>query len=273
MDAYNHICSLVADFNYLFGVISHKYPNDDSVMVERFNSFSPSFNKSQMNLRFGLINEEVKELEQAIKDKNPIEIIDALCDILYVVAGAKVYFNFSIDNTIKDTIESIQDTKRTMNSLLTKVDTDYVVDILSASDEVNKFFSEILDYNKVLCDLTELFINERKSQYHKIFVEHLIKLYNKALDKIVVNVFEMGKLFGLDIVYLFDIVHNSNMTKICGLEEDARETVEWYKINELRYAEPAYRKICYNEKDYYVIYDIATKKILKSIKYIPAKFM
>ena len=83
----------------------------------------------------------------------------------------------------------------------------------------------------------------------------------------------MANEFNIDIVKLFDIVHNSNMTKVCELEQDAVSTIEWYKINELRYKEPTFRKINYNNKDYYVVYDAETKKILKSIKYTPAKFI
>ncbi len=98
MNPYKHICSKVAEFNFLFGVIDYNYPNTENILVDKFDSFSEKFNESQVKLRFGLINEEVKELEQAIKDKNPIEIVDALCDILYVVAGAKVYFNLPIND-------------------------------------------------------------------------------------------------------------------------------------------------------------------------------
>ena len=273
MEVYKHICSLVANFNYLFGVISYKYPNSDSVEFNKFNSFSESFNKSQVNLRCGLINEEIKELKQAVKDKNPIEIVDALCDILYVVAGAKVYFNLPINNKITTDADNMQNITNSLDLLLKKSDITFIESVLSMEDKiVNKILNEILDYNTVLSNLTELFVNERKKEYHKLFVEHFIKFYDETLDKIVVNVFSMSKLFNLNIVHLFEIVHNSNMTKICENEENAKVTVEWYKIHESRYKEPSYRKIHYNDKDYFVIYDIETKKILKSIKYIPAKF-
>ena len=106
VDPYTHICSQVADFNYLFGVISHNYPNSMDLFTEKFDSKSETFNKSQVKLRFGLINEEIKELEQAYKDKNSIEVIDAMCDILYVVAGAKCYFNLPIKTDVKTNINN-----------------------------------------------------------------------------------------------------------------------------------------------------------------------
>ncbi len=43
-------------------------------------------------LRVSLISEELKELEQAIKDHDLIEIADALCDIQYVLSGAVLEF-------------------------------------------------------------------------------------------------------------------------------------------------------------------------------------
>lgn len=43
-------------------------------------------------LRVELISEELKELEQAIKDKDMTEIADALCDIQYVLSGAVLEF-------------------------------------------------------------------------------------------------------------------------------------------------------------------------------------
>ena len=43
-------------------------------------------------LRVSLIAEELKELEAAIKDKDLVEIADALCDIQYVLSGAILEF-------------------------------------------------------------------------------------------------------------------------------------------------------------------------------------
>jgi predicted HAD superfamily Cof-like phosphohydrolase len=43
-------------------------------------------------LRVELIREELKELEEAIKDQDIVEIADALCDIQYVLSGAVLEF-------------------------------------------------------------------------------------------------------------------------------------------------------------------------------------
>jgi predicted HAD superfamily Cof-like phosphohydrolase len=137
----------------------------------------PVYTKHQLNifeehpervdLRLKLIQEEVGELEQAIKDRNFTEVIDALSDILYVVYGASATFGISINKT-------------------------------------------------------------------------------------------------------FDIVHESNMTKFCKTEEEAKETVEWYKLNEKRYKEPSYRKS--EDGDYWIVFNAENGKILKSCKYKPVMF-
>lgn len=48
--------------------------------------------ESRCKLRVSLIEEELKELEEAIREKNIIEIADALCDIQYVLSGAILEF-------------------------------------------------------------------------------------------------------------------------------------------------------------------------------------
>lgn len=268
---YTHICSQVAEFNYLFGVIDYNYPNVNEIDLEKFNNFSDKFNLSQVKLRFSLINEEIKELNSAIKDKNSIEIIDALCDILYVVAGAKVYFNLPIDKFVEMEMNGIRNVD-SLNSVLEKNNLDFIT--YKLDDElVLHLVNKIKINNSVLDNLTDLIINEKKIIYCPRFLNHLIRLYNETLDKIVKNIFKLEESFMINLLHQFDIVHKSNMTKVCNSEDDAKETVEWYKINETRYKKPSFRQINFNNKDFYVIYDAETKKILKSIKYTPAKFI
>lgn len=48
--------------------------------------------KKRADLRIDLIQEEVKELQEAIKNNDLVEIADALCDIQYVLSGAILEF-------------------------------------------------------------------------------------------------------------------------------------------------------------------------------------
>jgi len=48
--------------------------------------------EKRCKLRVSLIAEELKELEEAIANKDIVEIADALCDIQYVLSGAVLEF-------------------------------------------------------------------------------------------------------------------------------------------------------------------------------------
>jgi len=48
--------------------------------------------QKRCDLRVELIQEELNELQQAIIDKDIVEVADALCDIQYVLAGAVLEF-------------------------------------------------------------------------------------------------------------------------------------------------------------------------------------
>tara|TARA_B100000963_G_scaffold106767_1_gene92757 strand:+ start:3668 stop:4039 length:372 start_codon:yes stop_codon:yes gene_type:complete len=54
-------------------------------------------NEKITTLRYDLIKEELDELKMAIKDKNIVEVADALTDILYVTYGAGHAFGINLD--------------------------------------------------------------------------------------------------------------------------------------------------------------------------------
>jgi predicted HAD superfamily Cof-like phosphohydrolase len=49
-------------------------------------------NESRCKLRVSLIAEELKELEEAVKNNDIVEVADALCDLQYVLSGAVLEF-------------------------------------------------------------------------------------------------------------------------------------------------------------------------------------
>ena len=58
----------------------------------------PSFNTDKINkLRIDLIKEELEELTEAMKDKDLLEVADALTDILYVTYGAGHALGIDLD--------------------------------------------------------------------------------------------------------------------------------------------------------------------------------
>ena len=75
----------------------------------------PSFpNDKIVNLRYSLIQEELSELKEAMKNKDITEVADALTDILYVTYGAGHAFGINLDKCF----EEVQ------NSNMSKLDSD-----------------------------------------------------------------------------------------------------------------------------------------------------
>ena len=146
------------------------------------------------------------------------------------------------------------------------------------------------NYQKVLNEFNKSFgvITNDKPQYNLYcsdpkLVNHRLDLINEevnelkeaidnkdfketidALTDILYVVYGAYTAFGIDADKAFDIVHQSNMSKLCKTEEEAILTVESYK-NDLRYDSPDYRLS--PDGKYYVVYNKSTNKILKSIKY------
>jgi predicted HAD superfamily Cof-like phosphohydrolase len=63
----------------------------------------PSFSSDKINnLRYDLIKEELDELNQAMKNKDLLEVADALTDILYVTYGAGHAFGVDLDKCFNE---------------------------------------------------------------------------------------------------------------------------------------------------------------------------
>ena len=58
------------------------------------------------NLRISLINEELEELKQAVKNNDLKEAVDALTDILYVTYGAGHAFGVNLDKCFDEVQKS-----------------------------------------------------------------------------------------------------------------------------------------------------------------------
>ena len=63
----------------------------------------PSFSTDKINkLRLDLIREELNELTEAMKNKDLLEVADALTDILYVTYGAGHAFGINLDKCFEE---------------------------------------------------------------------------------------------------------------------------------------------------------------------------
>ena len=101
---------------------------------------------------------------------------------------------------------------------------------------------------------------------------NFVEMVDGLIDMLYV-IYGFGRYIGVDLDKGFDIVHKSNMSKLCKSKEEAIKTVEWYKNkknenDQYVYDTPTYRKSkCGN---YWIVYNESTNKILKSINYKPA---
>jgi predicted HAD superfamily Cof-like phosphohydrolase len=71
----------VAEFHHTFG-----HPVEPKPVI-------PS--QGRCNLRISLLSEELKELEEAVQNKDIVGIADALCDLQYVLSGAILEFGLA----------------------------------------------------------------------------------------------------------------------------------------------------------------------------------
>lgn len=62
--------------------------------------------EDRCKLRVSLISEELKELEEAIQNKDLVEVADALCDIQYVLSGA--ILEFGLGDKFKELFDEVQ---------------------------------------------------------------------------------------------------------------------------------------------------------------------
>lgn len=62
--------------------------------------------ETRCNLRISLLAEELKELEEAIDNKDLVEIADALCDLQYVLSGA--ILEFGLGEKFKALFDEVQ---------------------------------------------------------------------------------------------------------------------------------------------------------------------
>ena len=85
--------SAVTEFHKAFGLGVNNKPTTD-------------IDKSTMNLRFSLMDEENKEYLEAIKNNDMIEVADALGDMLYILCGTII--THGMQDVIDEVFEEIQ---------------------------------------------------------------------------------------------------------------------------------------------------------------------
>jgi len=84
--------------------------NKVKIFMETFGQevkIKPSFSSEKINdLRYELIREELNELKEALKNKDILEVADALTDILYVTYGAGHAFGIDLNKCFEEVQQS-----------------------------------------------------------------------------------------------------------------------------------------------------------------------
>lgn len=145
---------------------------------------------------------------------------------------------------------------------------------MRTNDEPNrKIFTEDPDNVKLALSL----ITEEVKELEDAIKEHDFGEVRDAVADILYVVYGLADRFGFDADADFAEVHDSNMSKLCVSEEEAKATVASYekKYNnkESPYDSPYYYKVTNaKEEDRWLVKNKSTGKALKSINYNAVNF-
>lgn len=118
--------NLVADFHNTF-----QHPVLDKPAI-------PSAERCQ--LRVALLHEELRELEEAIAEKDIVGVADALCDIQYVLSGA--ILEFGLGEKFKDLFEEVQRSNMS-KACESEEDAKKTVDFYNAKDGTACYYKQV----------------------------------------------------------------------------------------------------------------------------------
>jgi predicted HAD superfamily Cof-like phosphohydrolase len=249
----------VCDFNKAFDY--KVYPIHEGNALEMY--------PKDANYRYSLIHEEgVVELGEALNNNDRVETMDGIADLLYVLYGACYTYDLNPDIMINSFHGNY-------NEFYNKTK----IDVFNCSLEQS-------DYYKLLLN------NIERVKECLLVKKNIIELYSVLIETII-NTFQLSFLLRININNIFDIVHNSNMSKLCKSEEEAKETVTFYNFKYEMYVN-YYQEFCerfgkdseqakdvyspydspyyYKSGNYYLVKNKSTGKALKSINYIPVLF-
>lgn len=136
-----------------------------------------------------------------------------------------------------------------------------------------QIFTEDPDNVKLALSL----ITEEVGELKEAIDKHDFGEVRDAIADILYVTYGLADRFGFNADSDFYEVHNSNMSKLCTSEEEAKQTVaayeEKFKAGKSPYDSPYYYKTT-NAKgeDRWLVKNKSTGKALKSINYIPVNF-
>lgn len=112
-------------------------------------------------------------------------------------------------------------------------------------------------------------INEENGEFNDAVDNKNFTEVIDALGDMLYVIYGAFSSYGVNADDAFDLIHKSNMSKLCKTEQEAIETVDFY-IKDGRYDSPSYKLS--SDGKHYIVYNVSTKKVLKSINYNPVNF-
>jgi len=266
---------------------------------------------SLLRLRLNLIKEEIEELNDAIKVNDTKETRDAIGDILYVVYGMADILGIEIDYIFSNTLQNeiikyyLNDKNDSKNdSKYNNISTIFIDKIISASENGSKnitnfnyvkiFYEELVDnyeakstdeLNKyILENINKLYLSlEKECQNEIIYFDDYNNQINIEKKNLIVShylynllkqTYLLANSFKINADSDFAIIHESNMSKLCNTEDDAKATVldyeAKYKAGKSPYDSPYYYELPELKK--WIVKNKSSGKALKNIKYKEVAF-
>jgi len=248
---------------------------------------------------------DMKETRDAIGDI--LYVVYGMADIfgvdinyIFINTLKTEVFKYYLDNKIDNTKHT--DTKHTDTKHTDNINTAYIDKIISASDNgyktitnftyVKLFTDELTDIKttltikSILDKINELYLNlEKECQNETISFDGIDNNCISSIDKKIVIVSQyiynllkytylLATMYNIDADSDFAIIHESNMSKLCDTEQDAKDTVIDYEIKYKNgnspYDSPYYYELPELKK--WIVKNKSSGKALKNIKYKEVMF-
>lgn len=118
---------------------------------------------------------------------------------------------------------------------------------------------------------SSLIMEEAVTEFQKaVMSRDLVEIADAIGDSLVV-VYGAANDFGLDADTIFEAVHNSNMSKLCKTEEDAKLAVELYAKGGYHGKEALQAAYRQTDGGFFVVFDATTNKTLKGPDFVSPK--
>lgn len=237
----------VGQFNLIFG-----HPKHDTLQENVLED------TKLIQLRLNLISEEISELCESVRTRDMIETIDALGDILYVIYGMGQVTGINLDKEFHEQYKHLlpNSNERTNFEIVKEI----MQDFTSMPQRID---SNIFENDpRRVDDCCETIYGEFENL--KAASREDLTRVKLSLINLLFGVYKMGYCLGIDLNVAFRIVHESNMSKLCRNEEEAKDSIKHYSTLSGFESTPVGYRRSTEDPDYFVIYNIETGKILKS---------